>query len=140
FLRKTLGAKHCADVGVPCGRIDDAWAHAPTHRRRMRRRAAAACGGRFIRSATGAPSDAPAGVPGLDNEVVGGLAEADDRQLGDVGPEEVIGACRAVVAVNLLLAAGVVDLLQGAAQLRVAAPVRGVDRSAVQCEAVIAKE
>jgi hypothetical protein len=36
-----------------------------------------------------APGDAPAGVPGLDHEVVPRLAEADDRQLGQVGAVEV---------------------------------------------------
>jgi len=37
---------------------------------------------------------AASGVPGFDHQVVGGLAEAHDDELGDVGAEQVRGPGR----------------------------------------------
>ena len=54
-----------------------------------------------------AAGDAAARMPGLDDEVVGRVSDADDDELGNVGTEEMRGARRGVVTDDHRLALGV---------------------------------
>ncbi len=66
--------------------------------------------------------NAASGVPGLDQDVVCRLAEADDDELAYVGSEEVRGSWRCVRPYDSGLALGVGDLLYATSELRIAPP------------------
>jgi hypothetical protein len=84
--------------------------------------------------------DAVAGVPRLNDDMVGRIPKAHYDKLNDVGAEEVGGTGRSALAIDGRDALGVGDLLYAAGELRVAPPVRRVHRSAVQRKARVAPE
>ena len=65
-------------------------------------------------------SNAAPRVPGLDDDVVGWVSEADDDELSYVGAEEVRGSWRCVRSYDSRLALGVGDLLYAAGELGIA--------------------
>src|SRR5829696_3356888 len=83
-------------------------------------------------------------APGVDDEVVGGLAQADRRHLRQLGPEQVragVGvAAGAHRAEHLGAARGIHHLLDPAGDLGVALPLIRVARPGMQREARVALE